>query len=237
MNKLLVGVVGATGTGKSAAIFGNKELGIEGLNPTETFLINIADKPLPIKGWNKHYTEFMGEKGGNYLSTNSPELIVKAMSIVNSSRPDIKNIVLDDMQYIMAFEFMSKALRKDWDKFNEIGKHMFDVLNAARSLREGMKFFALTHPEEVQKKGGFDTSLKMKTVGKMVDQFITLEGLFLVVLYTDVVWHEKEEKADYRFITNKTNDYPGKSPYGMFDNIAIPNDLGYVVRKIDEYYA
>ena len=230
---VLVGVVGATGTGKSASILEVKELGIKGLNPTETVLIDVANKPLPIKGWRDHFTDFKGETG-NYLSASNPDTIVSALKHINDHRPDIKNVIIDDMQYIMAFEFMAKALRKDWEKFNEIGKHIFDVLNYARNMRGNIKVFALTHSEEVQK--GFQTSLKIKTIGKMVDEKITLEGLFQPILYTDVIWDEKEERATYRFITNRTNEYPAKSPFGMFDDIAIPNDLGYVAQKIDEYY-
>lgn len=229
----LVGIVGATGSGKSTAIHPNKDIGIIGLNPKETIIIEVAGKPLPWKGWKKIYTPFKG-KEGNYLAESNTDLIVKAMDYINDNRPEIKNIVLDDYQYCLSFEFMRKALVKEYAKFNEMAKHGFDVLDKGRLLRDNIKVFVLTHSDEVQKE--FETVRKMKTLGKMLDSVVTLEGLFNVVLYTDVIWHEKEQKAEYRFATNRTNDYPSKSPIGMFDNIFIPNDLGFVSQKIDEYY-
>ena len=137
------------------------------------------------------------------------------------------------MQFIMGFEFMNRAMETGFAKFNIIGKKMFDVLNTARLLRDDIKVFALTHSEEIQK--DFDTIRKMKTLGKLLDSAITLEGLFTVLLYTHTEWDDKAEKSTYHFITNKTGEYPSKSPYGMFRNIKIPNDLGYVSEKVDEY--
>jgi hypothetical protein len=133
----------------------------------------------------------------------------------------------------MGFEFMNKAMETGFAKFNAIGKKMFDVLNTSRLLRDNIKVFVLTHSEEIQK--DFETVRKMKTLGKLLDSAITLEGLFTVLLYTHTDWDEKEEKGNYFFVTNKTSDYPAKSPYKMFDNIKIPNDLGFVADKIDEY--
>ena len=70
---------------------------------------------------------------------------------------------------------------------------------------------------------------------KLLDDKVTLEGLFTVLLYTHSEWDDKAEKGSYFFVTNRTNDYPAKSPVRMFDSIKIPNDLGFVSRKIDEY--
>jgi len=228
----LIGVVGAQGTGKSTGIHANEELGIRGLDPKKTIIINIAGKPLPFRGWKKFYTPFEGTTG-NFLVESRAEHIIKALRYINDSRTEIINIIIDDAQYLMSFEFMEKALRKDWDKFNEIGKHAFDTFNIARKLREDIKVFVLTHADEIQK--DFETVRKIKTIGKMMDNIIDLEGLFLVVLYTKVNWDSKAEKGEYLFITNRTNEYPAKSPVGMFKDIKIPNDLGLVAELIDKY--
>lgn len=124
-------------------------------------------------------------------------------------------------------------MEKGFDKFSSIAKHAFDVLNQARLMREDIKIFVLTHSEEYQK--DFETVRKMKTIGKLLDDKITLEGLFTVLLYTHSEWDDKNEKGSYYFVTNKTADYPAKSPYGMFDEIKITNDLGLVANKINEY--
>jgi len=228
----LIGVVGGTGTGKSTAVLGNEQLSIKGLDPKETVIINVSGKPLPKKGWKKLYTEFKGETG-NYLVTDNSAKIMKALEFINKNRPEITVIVIDDLQYIVGFEYMRKALEKGYDKFSAMGKHLFDVVETGRQLREDLKVFVLTHSEEIQK--DFETVRKMKTFGKMFDQNITLEGLFTTILYTHTEWDDKENKGNYYFITNRTADYPAKSPVGQFDDIQIPNDLGYVVDKINEY--
>ncbi len=228
----LIGVVGASGTGKSTSIHANEELGIKGLDPKETVIINIAGKGLPFKGWKNFYIPFEG-KTGNFLTEGDSVKIIQTLKYINENRPDIHNIILDDVSYIMTFEFMEKALRKDWEKFNEIGKHAFDVFNIARKLRTNLKVFILTHSEEIQK--DFETIRKIKTIGKMIDSMVTLEGLFLIVLYTGMDWDSKTEKGSYYFVTNRTNEYPAKSPFGMFNSIKIPNDLGLVAEFIDKY--
>ena len=102
------------------------------------------------------------------------------------------------------------------------------VLTASKNANR-LKVFYLWHPEEDK-----ETGFKMKTVGTMVDSYLTLEGLFTVILYTKV---EKtgDNKIKYSFITNNDGKHPAKSPVGMFKDLYIPNDLGYVVKRIDEY--
>lgn len=228
----LIGIVGESGTGKSTAIHGNEKLGIKGLDPKETLIINVAGKPLPFKGWRKYYTQFEGSKG-NYLADSNAKTIVKALDFVDQKRPDIKNIVIDDIQYVMGFKFMEKALEKGYEKFAILGKEYVDILNKGRTLRDDLKVFILTHSEEIVK--DFETVRKIKTLGRMVDQNITVEGLFTVLLYTHTEWDDKEKVGHYYFVTNRTADYPAKSPIDMFDSIQIPNDLGYVAEKNDEY--
>jgi hypothetical protein len=228
----LIAIVGNSGEGKSTSVHGIQELNIRGLNPAETFIINVGGKPLPVRGWKKLYTPFKGTSG-NYLVDSNSATIIKAMQFVNKNRPEIKNIVIDDFQFLVGFEYMQKALEKGFDKFAKMAKHLFDVTETARTLRDDMKVFILSHSEETQK--DFETVRKMKTFGKMFDQNITLEGLFTVVLYCHTEWDDKEKKGLYSFITNKTSDYPAKSPVGMFNDIEIPNDLGYVAEMIDKY--
>lgn len=101
---VLVAIVGQSGTGKSTSI--------ETLNPQETVLINVANKPLPFKGWKSKYVQKKLSEGGNYVVTESAAQIVAALTYINQHRPEIKYIVIDDLQYIMSFEFMNKANEK-----------------------------------------------------------------------------------------------------------------------------
>jgi len=223
-----IAVVGQSGTGKSTSYGSFPELGIEGLNPKETVIINVTGKDLPFRGWKKMYKGKVSENG-NYVETSDPEVIRKAIQYISDERPDITNIVLDDAQYIMAFEFMRRAKETGYNKFTDIGVNMSKIVDTARNVRKDLKVFFLWHPE-MDREFGY----KMKTVGNMVDNYLTLEGLFTVVLYSRVEM-DFNNKPSYRFVTNNDGKYPAKSPYGMFDSLYIPNDLGFVVKQINKY--
>lgn len=107
-----IAIVGDSGSGKSTSMAQMPELGVIGLDPKETFIINIKGKDLPFRGWKKKYTPIpVGgpPETGNYLSSTDPDLIVKVINYVGTNRPDIKNLVVDDGQYVMGQEFMDTA--------------------------------------------------------------------------------------------------------------------------------
>lgn len=231
-----VAIVGESGTGKSTSIAPAPDINIIGLNPQETFIINIKDKPLPFKGWKKMYQAIDMTKPpteGNYFASTDAQSIIKVMQFIGTSRPDIKNIVIDDSQYVMSQEFMDNALKSGYDKFNKMGKNMFDIINAGITLPEDKTFFLLTHSEENEGR----TSIK--TLGKLLDDKVNLAGLFTVVLYTYV--KTTISGSTYQFVTNQHIDDRGvtlmaKSPRGMFTEKLIPNDLGFVLQEMHKYY-
>ena len=217
-------IVGESGTGKSTSI--------ESLPPKETFIINVVNKDLPFRGWKKNYTPLTKENPeGNLFNGDSVINIIKTMEHIGKNMPHIKYVVVDDCQYVMANEYMRRARETGFGKFAEIGKNMFDLMSVPKTLRDDLTLFFMFHAEE-----GTDLNqnrrLKAKTIGKMIDNVITLEGLFSVVLYST----KKETKTgiQYVFITNGDPMTTAKSPKGMFDT-EIPNSLMYVVEKIYEY--
>ena len=230
-----IAVVGDSGSGKSTSMGNIPELGIKGLNPKETFIINVKGKSLPMKGWKSLYVSYDTSKPpveGNYLATTNPDLIIKTMNYINANRPDIKTVVLDDSQYVMSEEFMANALKTGYDKFNKMAKNMYDIINTGISMRSDINFIILTHDDEE------DGKSKIKTLGKMLDDKVNLAGLFTVVLYTTT--KTSMSGTTYHFVTNKHIDDRGihimaKSPVGMFTEKLIPNDLGLVLEKIEEY--
>jgi len=229
-------IVGESGSGKSTSLGQIKEFGHKGVNPEETAIINVMDKPLPFKGSRTSYGKRISE-GGNYASVSGGKDIVSALAHINYERPDIKNVVIDDFQYIMAEEFMAKALKKGYDKFNEIGKHAYDVITSGKNMREDINFICIAHSDYDDKAGTY----KLKTIGKMLDDKVNLAGLFTVVLYTMVEFDSKDKDSKYYFVTNKYadnagNEIPAKSPIGMFKDKLISNDLGKVIDKANEYY-
>jgi len=225
-----IGVVGRSGTGKTRSV--------QGLDPKETLIISVSGKKIPMKGFAKLYTPLDEENGGatgNFYKTKSADAIIQILNLVDKKRPDIKNIVIDDYQYIMGFEFFDRADEKGFEKFASIGKNgARPLMKAAQLEREEIKIFVLTHEEETSE--NFKPLRKMKTIGRMVDEKLTMEGLFTVVLFTDIRKDDKTDAVQYGFITHSDGTTTAKSPEGMFDEDYIENDLGKVATAIDEYY-
>ena len=95
-------VIADSGTGKSTSM--------RKLDPKETFIINIANKPLPFKGWRKDYTMISKENPkGNMTATASAAGIIKAIQHVNDKMPHITNLIIDDWQYMSSFEYFDRA--------------------------------------------------------------------------------------------------------------------------------
>ena len=223
-----VAIVGKSGTGKSTSYGQFPQLNIKGLNPKETVIINVSGKDLPFRGWKKLYTGKLSEKG-NYLQTSDAVQITKAINYISESRPDITNVVLDDNQFVMSFEFMRRAKENGYGKFADIGVNMAKIITAAREARNDLKVYFLWHPEQDK-----ETGYKMKTVGVMIDSYLTLEGLFTVVLYSKTS-KGADNKMKYEFVTNFDGEFPAKSPVDMFKDLYIQNDLGLVSETIDKY--
>lgn len=222
MASKLIGIVGATGTGKSTSI--------KHLNPEETYIINVAKKELPFKGSEKLYN---AEKR-NYKEVDDATEITRLLRTISEKATHIKNIVIEDSNYIMGFNLVSKATETGFTKFSVMARDMVELLREARKLRDDIKVFYFSHPETIED-GGDIIGYKIKTAGKMIDNQVLLEGLLTVCLYT-LVEENKDGSTSYSFITNRYRKMPAKSPDGMFDELKIPNNLQYVCDKLDEYY-
>jgi hypothetical protein len=221
---ILIG--GESGSGKSTSI--------EHLDPKETFLINVKNKSLPFKGWKSKYTPFGKDNlNGNYLHTESPDAIMKTMQYVSDNMKHIKQLIIDDFQYMGAAEFMQRASEKGFDKFTSIGKNIYSVADYHNKLRDDLTVIYTNHLDETTDAYG-DRKVKAKTVGKLVDNVVTLEGLFTIVLYTKV--KKTKDGMEYVFETQNNGSNTAKSPRGMFDSLEIPNDLAFVLAKANEYY-
>jgi hypothetical protein len=235
MTSELIAVVGESGTGKTRSV--------KGLNPNETFFITISGKKPSFIGWKTMYTPFdMHTKKGNFFHAMSydvliPNSITKSRGLLRMIAEDmkhIKNIVIDDFQYLMSFEFMERAYEKGWDKFTEIARHAFDTIKTSQYLGPYMKVFFLCHEENA--KGVLGTiRRKIKTIGNLLDDKITLEGLFTFVFFTAVIKEIGKETPTFYFETQSDGTTTAKSVEGVFDKFRIENDLGLVVQAIDKY--
>lgn len=169
----------------------------------------MAGKPLPFK------SDLTGFKTDDYSQITS---ILK--------KTKTKSIVIDDAQYLMANEFMRRSSEKGYDKFTDIGKNYWGlIMTVVNDLADDVVVYFLSHIERDQE--GHE---KVKTIGKLLDDKITVEGLFSIVLKTSV------QDGKYSFLTQTSGMDTAKSPIGLFEDLQIDNDLKYVDIKIREYY-
>lgn len=223
----LIAIVGESGSGKTSSI--------RNLDPSKTFIISTTGKRPGIKGANKKYPNFTVQDGkivGNFFASSNVDQIAKVLQIIDKKMPEITNVIIDDYQYVMGFEAMDRAKEKSYDKFTDMAQHAYQVLKAAMSMRSDLNIIVSTHSENMGDR--VTPYYKMKTLGKMLDSVITLEGLFTYVLFT-TIQRDDDNKPSYKFITNSDGTCTAKTPMGLFNEIYIDNDLDYVIKRIKEY--
>ena len=204
-------ILGESGTGKTCSL--------RNLDPKNTLLIQPVRKPLPFRstGWKE--IKQKGD-GNNILVCSNPQAIINCM---HASPFDV--IVVDDWQYILASMCMAARNVKGFDKFTEIGGAGFDIAKAASELGENKRVYVLAHTTSDE----FGNT-RIKTLGKLLDDKIVVEGMFTTVLRTHV------ENGRYLFSTQNSGSDTVKSPMGMFSEQYIENDLAAIDRVICDYY-
>jgi hypothetical protein len=209
-------LLGQSGTGKTTSL--------RNLNPADVLLIQAVKKPLPFRaaGWmpcTKAHPE------GAIIVTDNAHTIVGAMQ--RTTKPII---IIDDFQYILANEFMRRVLDNEtgnaaFAKYNEIARNAWDILMCAGKLSDHTRVYILAHTQEDE-----SGRIKAKTIGKLLDEKITIEGLLTIVMRTAVI------NGQYLFSTQNNGSDTVKTPMGMFDSEHIPNDLQAVDAAICSYY-
>lgn len=223
----LLAIVGESGSGKTTSI--------RNLDPEHTFIISTTGKRPGIKGANKKYPTFTvadGKISGNFFATSNVDKIGQMLQIIDKKMPHITTVVIDDYQYVMGFEAMDRAKEKSYDKFTDMAQHAYQVLKTAMNMRDDLYVVVSTHSENTGDR--VNPYNKMKTLGKMLDSVITLEGLFTYVLFT-TIQRDDDNKSSYKFITNSDGTCTAKTPMGLFEDTYIDNDLDAVIRRIKEY--
>lgn len=211
-------IIGDSGSGKSTAL--------RTLNPKSTFIINVLGKPLPFKGYKANYKPIKGwdDKEGNYFVSDDYARILRCIKLVNEERPDIKYLVIDDFNYVLSNEFMRRAQEKGFDKFSDLAAHAWMIFNDLMALRPNLFAFVLSHSETDAT--GY---VKLRTIGKLLDEKVKLEGMVTMCLHCLVI------DGEHKLLTQNTGVYLAKSPWQMFEDKYIPNDLSYVIQKMIEY--
>jgi hypothetical protein len=192
-------ILGESGSGKSTSMrnFSVEEVGI----------FNVASKPLPFR------KKLSKADGATY------SMIIKGLT-----EPKLKRYVIDDSQYLMAFELFNRAKEIGYTKFTDMAINFKNLIDhVIKHTPADCIVYFLHHTQKTE------YGVKAKTVGKMLDDQLTVEGLFSIVLRT------KAENGKYSFITQTDGTDTTKSPIDMFER-EIDNDLKLVDMKIREYW-
>ncbi|MCQ2173291.1 MAG: ATP-binding protein [Bacteroidales bacterium] len=195
-------ILGYSGSGKSASM---RNFGAD-----EIALVNVNGKPLPFR------TQF----SQTLCSDRYPDIDRFLHSVT------AKIIVIDDCQYLMANEFMRRANERSYDKFTEIGQSFWSLVRSVSTLPSDVTVYFLSHIDTDE-----NGRQKIKTIGKLLDEKITVEGMFTVVLKTVM------QDGHYFFATQTDGRDTCKSPMGLFPAMYIDNDLKMVDISIREYYS
>ena len=193
-------VYGQSGTGKSTSL--------RNFKPEDVCIVNVSGKPLPFK--NKHKTF----NTDDYMSIEAA--IQKAPA---------KSIVIDDATYLMTGEYMRAAKVTGYQKFTELALNYYTLVKTAAALPDDKIVYFMGH-SDIDSNG----NEKFKTIGKLLDEKITLEGMFTIVLKTVVT------DGKYQFSTRNSGQDTVKTPMGMFSEPLIENDLAAVDKAIRDYY-
>ena len=198
-------VIGKSGSGKSFSL--------NGLDPAKTALISVLGKPLPFKG-----------KFDQYVTDDAQKII----GAIKATKREI--IVIDDANYIMTNMFMRNHAAGGggnavFTLYNNIGDTFWNMIEALSHLPEDKRVYVMMHEEQ----NDFG-AIRPKTIGRMIDEKVCLEGMFTIVLRCMV------SNGKHIFRTQSDGLDVAKSPLGMFDSDEIPNDLAAVDKAICEYY-
>lgn len=197
---VLVMIYGQSGTGKSTSLRNFKN--------EDVAVVNVSGKPLPFRGDIKPYNS------DNYT---------KIMAAIKGT--ERKSIVIDDATYLMVNEFMRTAKQTGYQKYTDMAVSFNQLIEFAASLPDDKIVYFMGHSDQAD-----DGREHFKTIGKMLDNYVTVEGRFTIVLKTVV------QDGKYMFATQNNGQDTVKSPMGMFDAALIDNDLKAVDDAIREYW-
>ena len=195
-------IMGDSGSGKSASL--------RNFTPEEVGIFSVTNKDLPFR------SKLKSLKNATYDDI--------AKHLANPTR---RAFVIDDAGYLLSFELFQRAKETGYAKFTDMAKNFVDMLNfISTKMPDDIIVYITMHTEDDSEMH----KVKAKTLGKMIDQNLNLEGLFNIVLRT------MKTDEGYKFITRDDNVSTAKSPMGMFEEDMIDNDLKAVDTIIREYY-
>lgn len=204
-------ILGQPGSGKTTSL--------RNLDPANTLLIQCVKKPLPFRSANWGYVSSTNPKGNIFLADQSTRIC----ELMRKTKRKV--ICLDDSNYVMSNAFMRRATETGYQKFTEMAVDTFQIFETAATLADDVRVYIFAHTQQND-----DGITRFKTVGKLLDEKVVLEGLVTICLKTMV--HD----GQYFFATRNNGADTVKTPMGMFEADMIENDLAAVDKQIAEFY-
>ena len=202
-------ILGESGSGKSTSL--------RNFDKNEVLVFNIADKVLPFR----KKLNVINLRKASYSERYS---LIK--QYISKYQEKCKVFVIDDSQYLMAFEMFDRAKETGYNKFTDIALDFKNFLDFVQTSTNDDVTVYLLHHTEITDTG----RIKAKTIGKMIDNRLTLEGLFSIVIMT------RSYDGNFKFVTKSDGLDTVKTPMEMFNDGEIDNDLKLVDKTIRDYY-
>ena len=207
-------VIGRSGSGKTYSL--------KNFKPDEIGVISVEKGRLPFRSELKpvRIPRFEASDQVTSMAQANAAKYSWIMSVIKKSK--VKSLVIDDSQYLLANELFDRASEKGYDKFTQMAANFRNLIHFINDLPDDDKIIYFLHHSETD----LDGREKCKTIGKMLDEKLTVEGCFDVVIYCQ----------DHKFFTQSDGKSSAKTPEGMFEELEIENDLKMVDQTIREYY-
>lgn len=206
-------VIGRSGSGKTYSL--------KNFKPDEVGVISVEKGRLPFRSDIKVARVPRYENSADINTYAQANMAKYAWIIKAISSAKVKSMVIDDSQYLLVNELFDRAAEKGYDKFVQMAANFRNLIHSINDMPDDDKIVYFLHHSEADTDG----REKVKTIGKMLDEKLTVEGCFDIVLYCQ----------DHKFYTQANGQSTAKSPEGMFE-LEIPNDLKFVDSAIREYY-
>jgi hypothetical protein len=200
MNSVPILLIGASGTGKSTSL--------RNFTKDEVAVVNVLGKPLPFKS-----------------DINAPKCDDYKVILSSIAKTDRKTIIIDDANYLITNEFMSKASVKGYDKYNDMANNFWNLINGIKNIEGGKTVYLIMHEDSDE-----DGNVKPKTIGKLLDDKCNIQGLFTICIRSMF----KNGQYIFRLKTNGQDCV--KTPFGMFEDEEMENDLKAFNQVVREYY-
>lgn len=212
----VIGIMGESGSGKTTSM--------RNLDPATTLYIDADKKGLSWKGWKNQYNK----ENKNYAPTNVAKNAITLLQKINKDddKKHIKTVIVDTINGIMVADEMRRCKEKGYDKWQDLAKAVYDIIDISLTLRDDLTIIFLAH-SQTEKTDSGDIFTRIKTNGQKLEK-IVLESKMTTVLHAVV------KDGKYLFET-KANNSTCKTPLGAFEENEIENDIVLVLKALEEY--